>query len=83
VLGDHVSEHVDGSAVDPDQRRPPVEILGNQLPAELFESVEEIVEAVVALCDCPADVTGRVFFSLDLIDEWGLSVRGLNGLARV
>ena len=25
---------------------------------------------VVALCDCPADTTGRVFSSLDLIDEW-------------
>ena len=51
--------------------------------AELFESVEDIVEAVVALCDCPSDITGRVFSSLDLIDEWGLSVRGLDGLARV
>jgi citronellol/citronellal dehydrogenase len=59
------------------------ELIGDQLPAELFESVEEIVEAVVALCDCPADITGRVFSSLDLINEWGLSVRGLDGLARV
>lgn len=38
---------------------------------------------VVALCDCPADITGRVFSSLDLIDEWGLNVRGLDGVARV
>ena len=38
---------------------------------------------VVELCDCPADTTGRVFSSLALIDEWGLSVRGLDGLARV
>jgi citronellol/citronellal dehydrogenase len=59
------------------------DLIGDQLPAELFESVEEIVEAVTALCDCPADVTGRVFSSLDLIDEWALSVRGLDGLARV
>jgi citronellol/citronellal dehydrogenase len=59
------------------------ELIGDQLPAELFESIEEIVEAVVALCDCPADITGRMFSSLDLIDEWGLSVRELNGLARV
>ncbi len=59
------------------------ELIGDQLPAELFESVEEIVEAVVALCDCPADITGRVFSSLDLIDQWGLNVRGLDGLARV
>jgi hypothetical protein len=31
----------------------------------------------------PADITGRVFSSLDLIDEWGLNVDGLDGLARV
>ena len=59
------------------------ELIGDQLPAELFESVEEIVEAVVALCDCPPDITGQVFSSLDLINEWGLNVRGLDGLARV
>jgi citronellol/citronellal dehydrogenase len=58
-------------------------IIGDQLPRELFESIEEIVEAVVALCDCPADVTGRVLESLDLIANWGLSVHGLDGLARV
>jgi hypothetical protein len=28
------------------------------------------VEAATALCDCFADITGRVFSSLDLIDEW-------------
>lgn len=38
---------------------------------------------VVAMCDCPTDITGRVFSSLDLIDEWGLNVRGLDGVARV
>jgi citronellol/citronellal dehydrogenase len=59
------------------------ELIGDQLPAELFESIEDIVEAVVALCDCPADITGRVFSSLDLIEEWGVTVRGLDGLARV
>ena len=59
------------------------DLIGDQLPAELFESLEEIVEAVTALCNCPADITGRVFSSLDLIAEWGLSVRGLDGAARV
>jgi citronellol/citronellal dehydrogenase len=58
------------------------DLIGDRLSAELFESLEEIVEAVTALCDCPADITGRVFSSLDLIEEWGLSVRGLDGLAR-
>jgi len=38
-----------------------------------------MVEAVVALCDCPTDVTGRVAVSLDLIAEWGLTVHGSDG----
>jgi NAD(P)-dependent dehydrogenase (short-subunit alcohol dehydrogenase family) len=59
------------------------DLIGDQLPAELFESLEEIVEAVTALCNCPADVTGRVFSSLDLIDEWNLRVHGLDGAAPV
>ena len=54
-------------------------VIGDQLPAELFESVEEIVEAVVALCDCPDEVTGRIAESLGLIAEWGIAVRGLDG----
>jgi citronellol/citronellal dehydrogenase len=58
------------------------ELIGDKLAAERFESIEDIVEAAVALCDCPAEITGGVFSSLDLIDEWGLSVCGLNGLAR-
>jgi citronellol/citronellal dehydrogenase len=58
-------------------------LIGDKLAAERFESVEDIVEAVVALCDCPADITGRVFSSLDLIDEWGLNVHELNGLERI
>ncbi|WP_308214987.1 SDR family NAD(P)-dependent oxidoreductase [Mycolicibacillus parakoreensis] len=56
-------------------------IIGDQLPAELFESKREIVEAVVALCDCPADLTGQVLVSLDLIADRGLTVRELDGTA--
>jgi NAD(P)-dependent dehydrogenase (short-subunit alcohol dehydrogenase family) len=58
------------------------ELMGDSLPAELFESVEEIVEAVVALCDCDADTTGKMLYSLDLIEKWGLVVNGLDGTAR-
>jgi NAD(P)-dependent dehydrogenase (short-subunit alcohol dehydrogenase family) len=54
------------------------ELMGDSLPAELFESIEEIVEAVVALCDCDTEVTGKVRYSLDLIEQWGLDVRGLD-----
>ena len=58
------------------------ELLGDVLGPGSIESPEEIVEAAVALCDCPEDVTGRIAVSLDLIADWGLTVRGLNGLAR-
>jgi len=46
---------------------------------DLLESMEEMVEAVVALCACPEDVTGRMAVSLDLIAEWGLVVHNLDG----
>jgi NAD(P)-dependent dehydrogenase (short-subunit alcohol dehydrogenase family) len=57
------------------------ERLGDLLGPGSIESREEIVEAVVALCHCPADVTGRVAVSLDLIRDSGLTVHGFNGLA--
>lgn len=46
---------------------------------ELVESMEEMVEAVVALCSCGPDVTGRIAVSLDLIAELGLTVSNLDG----
>ncbi len=49
------------------------ELLGDILGSGAFESREEIVEAVVALCDCPEEFTGQVAVSLDLIAEWGLT----------
>jgi citronellol/citronellal dehydrogenase len=53
------------------------------LASHAQRSLRRRMATVVALCDCPADITGRVFSSLDLIDEWGLNVRGLDGVARV
>ena len=41
--------------------------------------MEAMVEAVLALCDCPAEVAGRITVSLDLIEELGLTVHQLNG----
>ena len=55
------------------------EVLGDSLPADQIESMEEMVEGVVALCDCGDDVTGQVTVSLDLIAGWGLTVHGLDG----
>ncbi|WP_063044298.1 SDR family NAD(P)-dependent oxidoreductase [Nocardia pseudovaccinii] len=59
------------------------DLMGDQLAPEMFEAVEETVEAVVALCDCAEDTTGKVTVSLDLIADWGLTVHNLDGLARV
>jgi NAD(P)-dependent dehydrogenase (short-subunit alcohol dehydrogenase family) len=55
------------------------ELVGGKLRADQIESMEEMVEASVALCDCPADFTGRNTISLDLIAEWNLTVLGLDG----
>jgi NAD(P)-dependent dehydrogenase (short-subunit alcohol dehydrogenase family) len=57
-------------------------LLPASVPDDKFESLEEMVEAVVALCDCPADVTGQTMVSLDVIAAWGLTVHGLDGTPR-
>ncbi|MCU1381146.1 MAG: gno [Acidimicrobiales bacterium] len=58
------------------------ELVGKTLRPEQIESMEEMVEGVMALCDCPEDVTGRVTVSLDLIEQGGLIVHNLDGTAR-
>ena len=54
-------------------------LVGSQLRPDQIESMEEMVEAIVALCDCPPERTGRVHVSLDLIAELRLEVRALDG----
>lgn len=54
-------------------------LVGATLRADQVEAMEQMVEAVVALCDCPETTTGRSAVSLDLVDELGLKVRGLDG----
>jgi NAD(P)-dependent dehydrogenase (short-subunit alcohol dehydrogenase family) len=54
-------------------------LIGDTVRADQIESMEEMVEAIVALADCPADLTGRTCVSLDLIAELGLTVRALDG----
>ncbi len=51
-------------------------VLGDKLTEDLIEPMETMVEATIALCDCEPSCTGRVFVSLDLIDEMGLVVPG-------
>jgi citronellol/citronellal dehydrogenase len=57
-------------------------LVGGTLRPDQIESLEEMVEGVVALCDCAADATGQVTVSLDLIAEWGLTVHELDGTPR-
>jgi NAD(P)-dependent dehydrogenase (short-subunit alcohol dehydrogenase family) len=57
------------------------ELVGSQLRPDQIEPMEAMVEAVVALCDCGADVTGRTTVSLDLIEERRLTVHRLDGTA--
>ncbi len=57
-------------------------LVGDSLTADQIETLEEMVEAVVALCDCPPELTGRVCVSLDLIAELGLTVHELDGTDR-
>jgi citronellol/citronellal dehydrogenase len=57
--------------------------LVGRVAEENVESLEEMVEAAVALCDCPVERTGRVVVSLDLIAELGLVVRSLDASRRM
>jgi NAD(P)-dependent dehydrogenase (short-subunit alcohol dehydrogenase family) len=54
-------------------------LVGDIVTDDLIESMEEMVEASVALCDCSPDRTGRLHVSLDLVAELGLEVRTLDG----
>jgi len=54
-------------------------IVGATLRPDQIESMEAMVEGTLVLCDCGPDVTGRITVSLDNIDEWGLTVCGLDG----
>ena len=54
-------------------------LIGDTVRADQIESMEAMVEAIVALADCPAELTGRNCVSLDLIDELQLAVHALDG----
>ena len=54
-------------------------LVGESLTDDLIESLEAMTEAVVALCDCPRELTGRICVSLDLLDALGLTVLDLDG----
>jgi NAD(P)-dependent dehydrogenase (short-subunit alcohol dehydrogenase family) len=54
-------------------------LVGSTLRADQIESLEEMVEGVLVMCDCTSDVTGQIAVSLDLISSLGLAVRALDG----
>ncbi|MGH9016867.1 MAG: SDR family NAD(P)-dependent oxidoreductase [Acidimicrobiales bacterium] len=54
-------------------------LIGGSLSDDQVESMEEMVEAIVALCDCPPERSGRTHVSLDLLRELALPVRRLDG----
>jgi NAD(P)-dependent dehydrogenase (short-subunit alcohol dehydrogenase family) len=54
-------------------------LVGQTVRADQIESMEEMVEAIVALAGCPAEFTARTCVSLDLIDELHLTVHALDG----
>ena len=56
-------------------------LVGGTLTADQIEPMEAMVEAAVALCACPADMSGRSYVSLDLIGDLGLTVMTLDGSA--
>jgi len=57
-------------------------LAGHVIRDDQKESMEEMVEAAVYLCDCDVDTTGQVFVSLDLIADRAVTVMTLDGAGR-
>jgi len=55
------------------------QLVGDQLTDDQIESMEAMVEAVLALCEAPPERTGGVFESLALLEELGATVMTLDG----
>jgi NAD(P)-dependent dehydrogenase (short-subunit alcohol dehydrogenase family) len=54
-------------------------LVGGIVSDDQIESMEAMVESIVALSDCPAERTGGIHSSLDLLDELGRTVMHLDG----
>jgi citronellol/citronellal dehydrogenase len=57
-------------------------LVGDIVTDSMIEPMETMVESVVALCDCPAELTGGIHVSLDLVAQLGLTVMTLDGRTR-
>ncbi len=54
-------------------------LAGTSLSGGNLETMEEMVEGALILCDCPADWTGGIHVTLDLLDHVGATVMTLDG----
>lgn len=54
-------------------------LMGDSLRPDQVEPMEQMVEAIVALGCGPAELTGGVHVSRDLLDDLGLPIRALDG----
>jgi citronellol/citronellal dehydrogenase len=54
-------------------------LVGGIIREDQIESMEAMVEGAIVLCDCPAEHTGRIDVSLDLLDQFGITVMTLDG----
>jgi citronellol/citronellal dehydrogenase len=54
-------------------------LVGSVMDTSTWESMEEMVEGILALCDCAEDITGGVHVSTEVVARLGLTVRGLDG----
>jgi NAD(P)-dependent dehydrogenase (short-subunit alcohol dehydrogenase family) len=54
-------------------------LVGGMVGADAIEPMETMVEATLALCDCPPERTGGTHVSLALLDELGVTVMALDG----
>jgi citronellol/citronellal dehydrogenase len=54
-------------------------LVGHLLEADAVEPMEQMVEAVLALCDCEPELTGGIHVSGQLLERRGVPVRSLDG----
>jgi citronellol/citronellal dehydrogenase len=54
-------------------------LVGHLLEEDAVESMEQMVEAVLALCDCEPELTGGIHVSGQLLERRRLPVRSLDG----
>jgi hypothetical protein len=46
-------------------------VVGDVLTEDMIEPMEKMVEATLLLCDCPVEMTGGTYVSLDLLEQRG------------